>query len=155
MPCRELCLTDSKTEPSSTSRPPAPEWTNTNRSLNLQKERDVKESNSAPTCGVLCAHRAHAEKCVSKRLNLTLLALVPTNTYKIMSKYLGEYPRKNCRLCLEKEIGCASLYSTHCLLKWPHLIYYLLSVSLMSIQDNLKENHSLLLTEFICSFNNN
>ncbi len=41
-------LTDSKTEANSTSHPPAPEGTNRNRSLNLQKERDAKESNSVP-----------------------------------------------------------------------------------------------------------
>ncbi len=39
-------LTDSKTETSSTLRPPAHERTNTNRSLNLQKKKDVKVKSS-------------------------------------------------------------------------------------------------------------
>ncbi len=53
----ESRLTDSKTEPSCPSRPPAPERTNTNRSLNMQTEKDVKEPNSAPARGVLWERR--------------------------------------------------------------------------------------------------
>ncbi len=65
---RETRLTDSKTEPSSTSHPPAPERTNTNHSLNSQKEKDVKEPNSAPARGVLCAQGTRRDS-VSKPLN--------------------------------------------------------------------------------------
>ncbi len=39
--CREPRLTVSKTEPNSPSRPPAPERTNTNRSLNMKTEKNV------------------------------------------------------------------------------------------------------------------
>ncbi len=55
---REPRLTDSNTEPSSPLPPPAPERTNTNRSLNIQTEKDAKEPNSAPVRGVLCAQDA-------------------------------------------------------------------------------------------------
>ncbi len=68
---RELCLTDSKTERSSPSHHPASERTNSNRSLNKQTEKDVKEPNSAPTRGVLCAQGARRET-VSKRINTAL-----------------------------------------------------------------------------------
>ncbi len=52
-----------KTEPSSPSRHPASERTNTNRSLNMQTEKDVKEPNSAPVRGVLCAQGI--SKCIN------------------------------------------------------------------------------------------
>ncbi len=58
---REPCLTDSKTERSSPSHHPASERTNSNRSLNKQTEKDVKD-----------AHRARAERRVSKRINTAL-----------------------------------------------------------------------------------
>ncbi len=58
---RESCLTDRKTEPSSPLRPPIPERTNTNRSLNMQTEKDVKEPTSAPTRSVLCAQGPRRE----------------------------------------------------------------------------------------------
>ncbi len=51
----------SNTEPSSPSGPPAPERTNTNRSLNMQTEKGVKEPNSAPARGVLCAQGARRD----------------------------------------------------------------------------------------------
>ncbi len=57
----ELRITDSNTEPSSPSRPPAPERTNTNHSLNMQTEKDVKEPNSAPAHGVLYVQGARRE----------------------------------------------------------------------------------------------
>ncbi len=56
---------ESKTEPSSSSRPPAPERTNTNHSLNIQTEKDVKEPNSAPPRGVLCTQGACRETCLN------------------------------------------------------------------------------------------
>ncbi len=80
---RETRLTDSKTEPSSPSRHPASERTNTNRSLNMQTEKDVKEPNLAPACGVLCAQGTRREtrlKALEHRICLF---------YKIMSKYLS------------------------------------------------------------------
>ncbi len=58
---REPRLTDRKTEPSTPSCPSAPERTNTNRSLNMQTEKDVKEPNSAPTRGIQCAQSACRE----------------------------------------------------------------------------------------------
>ncbi len=43
-----------------------------NRSLKMQTEKYVKEPNSAPARGVLCAQRAHEERRVSKRINTAL-----------------------------------------------------------------------------------
>ncbi len=61
--CRQPRLTDRNTEPSSPSRPPAPERPNTNRSLNIQTDKDVKEPNSAPARCVLCAQGARRGAC--------------------------------------------------------------------------------------------
>ncbi len=61
VPCtrREPRLTDSNTEPSSPLPPPAPERTNTNRSLNIQTEKMWK-SPIQHQRAVFCAHRTHA-----------------------------------------------------------------------------------------------
>ncbi len=67
---------DSNTKPSSPSPPPAPERTNTNHSLNMQTEQDVKEPNSAPARGVLCTQSARSEtrlKALEHRIGLFLL----------------------------------------------------------------------------------
>ncbi len=55
---REPRITDSNAEPGSPSRPPEPERTNTNNSLNMQTEKYVRQSNSEPARGVLCAQDA-------------------------------------------------------------------------------------------------
>ncbi len=53
--------------------------TNTIPSLNMQTEKDVKEPNSAP------AHHEQRDASQSASMpNSFLLALVPTNTYKVM-----------------------------------------------------------------------
>ncbi len=93
---REPRLTDSNPEPSSPLPSPASERTNTNCSLNMQTEKDVKEPNSANMCGVLW-HRAHAEGRVSKSLNTEF----DSSTKWCQNTRLGEYPRKNCWLCLK------------------------------------------------------
>ncbi len=88
---REPRLTDRKTEPSSPSCPPAPERTNTNRSLNMQTEKDVKEPNSAPTRGIQCTQSACRETRPKIALmpNFPFLALVPTSNCQ--KTRLGEY----------------------------------------------------------------
>ncbi len=93
---REPRLTDSNPEPSSPLPSPASERTNTNCSLNMQTEKDVKEPNSANMCGVLW-HRARAEGRVSKSLNTEF----DSSTKWCQNTRLGEYPRKNCWLCLK------------------------------------------------------
>ncbi len=95
-------LTDSKTEPISPSRHPASERTNTNHRLNMQTEKYVKESNSAPA-------RGEASQSASTP-NSLLLALVPTNTYKIpilesiLEKTLGYVLRESNQLRKKSDV---------------------------------------------------
>ncbi len=98
---RDLCLTDSKTEPSSPSHPPAPERTSTNRSSNKQTEKVVKEPNSALARALICGtHRAHTERHVSNRLNNEFASYCScTDIYKMMSKY------PSWRVSLKKTVG--------------------------------------------------
>ncbi len=151
-------LTDSKTEPSSPSRPPAPEQTNTNGSLNMQTKKDVKEPNSA--------HRARAETCVSKCFDTEFTSSCSCrhiqNYVKIL--VLESILKKNCWLCLnweyevinwDKNWMCIIIVDGFSLkVSAPN---YLATVGVLNVNPRKwkKENHSLLLTELLCSFNNN
>ncbi len=101
MSTRTSC-SDSKTEPSSPSRPPAPERSNTNRSLNMQTEKDVWEPNSAPA-RVFCRHRARREtrlKAHQHQICLFLLLNQHIQNY-VKIPFLESILGKNCRLCLK------------------------------------------------------
>ncbi len=151
-----LCLVrtqraaDRQTEPSSPLRPPAPEWTNTNRSLNMQTEKYVKEPNSAPARGVLCAQGARRETCLKAlehRICLFLLLYRKIHTklskypsWRVSSKKLSvmSYVKVNSwernRMCIII-LDALSLKVTA-----PNLLE--LSVSLMLIQENERKKNT-------------
>jgi len=86
----ESHLTDSKTELSSSSPPPVPERTNTNCSLNMQTEKDVKEPISAPA---QCSARTGLLllKALEHRISLFLLLYRQIHTELCQHTRLGEY----------------------------------------------------------------
>ncbi len=84
------CAVFGATEPSSPSRHPASERS-TNRSLTCKQKKMWKSPIQHPRA-VFCAHRAHAERHVSKRLNTEFAS----STKLCQNTRLVEY-RKNCR----------------------------------------------------------
>ncbi len=94
---REPRLMDSNTEPSSPSRSPASERTNRNHSLNMQTEKYVKKSNSAPARGFLCTQGGRRETRLNKlkhRICLLLLLYRQIHAKWCQNTHLGEYPRQ-------------------------------------------------------------
>ncbi len=141
---RESRLTDSKTEPSSLSRHPSSERTNTNCRLNLQTEKDVKEPNLAPARGVICAQGVRRETC-SKRINTKF-----ASSRSCTDKYIQNYVKiPILESILEKTVGYVLSESKHLRKKSVSIIILdalslkvtatnllELSVSLMLIQEN-------------------
>ncbi len=81
----------------SPSPPPAPERTSTNRSLNMQTEKDVKEPNSASKRGVLCAQGARMRDASQSAWNTEFASSFSLyrqiHTKLCQNTHLGEYPQ--------------------------------------------------------------
>ncbi len=130
---RESRLTDSKTEPSSPSRHPASERTNTKCRLNLQTEKDVKEPNLAPARGVICAFVpkfASSRSCTDKHIqNYVKIPILESILEKTVGYVLSE--SKHLR---KKSVSIIILDALSLKVTATNLLE--LSVSLMLIQEN-------------------
>ncbi len=143
-----------KTEPSSPSRHPASERTNTNRSLNMQTEKDVKEPNSAPVRGVLCAQGvskcintefAFSCSCTDKYIhNYVKIPILESILEKTVNYVLSESKQlRNNSMCI--------IILNALSLKVTMLNLLELSVSLMLIQENERKKiiHYSWLNDFV------